>query len=207
MNGLFEEGERAGNAGAEAAERKQGKRLRPQGVVIEFVGQFERDHGLRVSRSCPLREADRPAEPPMNLRLQRGPLRRSLERLPAQLDRALQVTARVLDVTEQDECLRGATCLRLVEEVERELSGAPRVGRVEVGACRCDRAALPVFERFGRSEAKRVLGELGDGATAPRRPGKFATSSSAAATSASGGSDESARCRARSAGSLTMAAS
>ena len=77
------------------------------------------------------------------------------------VDRPLELEIGVLDVAEQDERLGTPASVRPRQEVQSERTSTARIGCLEVGAGRRDRAAVPILERIGRRQAERVLGQLG----------------------------------------------
>ena len=126
---------------------------------------------MAIARSFSLHEPSKLAEPQVDLHEQRGLPGSRLERLPPQLDRALQADAFALDVAEENERLGTPTNQRPGLKLEREHTSTASITRVEAGAGRCNRAAIPILGGLRRRQAERVLGELGrgDARTAPRR--------------------------------------
>ena len=137
---------------------------------------------------------------------QQGQRRLRLQRLPAHLDDALQVEVGVLDVAEQDERLarRRASVVRAGGR-GRSLEPA-RVGSREVRAGGRDRRRCRSSTHPAASVGARALRTRLRALLAPRSPASVAASSTLTATSALGCARESARCRARSTGSSTIAA-
>ena len=137
LNGLLDQRQPARRARPETAEGEHGERparrsrrrpLRPARAPQRRVDR----------RGLALREPSKAAEPLVDLHEQRRLPGRRLERLPSQLDRALQAAA-FLDIAEKDERLGTAACPRPGMKLQRERTSTASIARVEVGAGRCNR--------------------------------------------------------------------